>query len=59
MNQFAKYVRFADVEDYLKIGWLPFEKPLHYPHGDYSIGMIWVCDCKCVCAKGENKNAVH
>ncbi len=50
-TEYVKYVRFADIEDHHKLGWLLFNEPLHYPHGAYSVGMKWLCDCKCVWPK--------
>lgn len=41
-----KFVRFADVENHLRLGWMvviPIS-PMH--HHYYSIECAWLCNCK-------------
>ena len=41
-----RYVTWEDLEDYLRLGWLP--TPLPEPHGHYRCGCVWRCSCPCV-----------
>ena len=40
-----RYVRFADVDDYLAMGWMVSipNAPAH--HEVYGIVLKWICDC--------------
>jgi hypothetical protein len=41
-----RYVSWEDLEDYLRLGWLPTALP--EPHGHYRCGCVWRCPCPCV-----------
>lgn len=46
MTRALKFVRFADIEDYFRLGWMTWQpnEPTHHNH--YGIVMRWICDCK-------------
>jgi hypothetical protein len=41
-----RYVSWEDLEDYLRLGWLPTALP--EPHGHYRCGVVWRCPCPCL-----------
>jgi hypothetical protein len=41
-----KYVRFAEAEDYLRLGWAPTAALGGTGHGEWSVLMAWLCDCR-------------
>lgn len=45
---FHRWVRHARADDYLRLGWLPLSTLEHTPHGQFSVHMAWICNCKAV-----------
>ena len=45
MTRAFRYVRFAEVEDFLRLGWMVSipNAPAHHEH--YGIVLKWICDC--------------
>jgi hypothetical protein len=41
-----RFVRLAVVEDYLRLGWMPTQALRNTYHGQYSVHMVWLCDCE-------------
>ncbi len=41
-----KFVRFADIEDHFRLGWLVSfaNEPMHHHH--YGIELQWICNCR-------------
>jgi hypothetical protein len=41
-----KFVRFADIEDHFRQGWLVSfaNEPMHHHH--YGIELQWICNCR-------------
>ena len=49
MSMIAKlhrFVRLAVAEDYLRLGWMPTQALHSAYHGQYSVHMVWLCECK-------------
>ena len=46
MTRALKFVRFAAVEDHLRLGWMVSipNGPTHHEH--YGIVLKWICDCE-------------
>ncbi len=46
-----KFVRYSQIEDFLRLGWVVMipNAPMH--HHAYGIEMRWVCDCKILVVK--------
>jgi hypothetical protein len=46
MTRAFKFVRFAEIEDHFRLGWMMSipNGPMH--HDYYGIVMKWVCDCE-------------
>jgi hypothetical protein len=40
-------VRHADVSRWERVGWLN-TGPLPSTHGEWSCGLVWLCECKCI-----------
>ena len=53
MARAFRYVRFADVEDYLAMGWMVSipNAPIH--HEAYAVVLKWICDCRLPGGRGE------
>ena len=43
-----RYVAHHQVLDYARLGWTIADTLAGSPHGEYSILMVWLCDCRCV-----------
>lgn len=41
----CRYVRFADIDAYIELGWYFDGGQMHMPHGAYSVILEWLCDC--------------
>jgi hypothetical protein len=41
-----RFVRLRDANDYLALGWMPTKDLLGCYHGQWTILMRWLCDCK-------------
>lgn len=55
-DRYVKFVRYEEIEDHHRLGWMLFDDPLPFPHGKWSVGMRWVCECECV---NPVKDATH
>jgi hypothetical protein len=47
--QHLKFIRLHEVEDHLRLGWMPGHIDgglANDHHGDWSIIGVWPCDCK-------------
>jgi hypothetical protein len=40
-----RYSRFAAVEDFLRVGWMPLIPNAPHHHQYYGIELAWLCDC--------------
>lgn len=40
------YVRYDDIEERHRKGWLLCKEPLPYPHAAHSVMMEWICNCQ-------------
>jgi len=43
-----RYVPFALVLDYERLGWMHDPRPMPGGHGEWSVICWWLCDCKLV-----------
>lgn len=43
-----RFVRYHDVADYERLGWVHDPRPLPAGHDDWSVVCWWLCDCLCV-----------
>jgi hypothetical protein len=41
-----RFVRLAVAEDYLRLGWMATQALRGTYHGQYSVHMVWLCDCE-------------
>jgi hypothetical protein len=42
-----RYVKHRDAEAYCRLGWLPTDSLDGSYHGEFSVLMTWLCECKC------------
>lgn len=40
-----RYVRFAEIDAFLALGWYFDGDVMHMPHGAYAVTLEWLCDC--------------
>jgi hypothetical protein len=40
-----RYCRIPDMEDWLRLGWLPTSALDGTHHGDWSVLCVWICGC--------------
>ena len=52
MITFHRWVIFSRAADYLRLGWLAMPTLRGTHHGDWSVHMAWLCECKPVEPKG-------
>lgn len=50
----ARYVRHEAVGDFARLGWCLVDDFADICHGQYSVLMIWLCDCPTVMPRSDS-----